>query len=340
MDLWSTLEALWREQEEFNRYAWQDREMDLGEDALRDEQTRAFVLGMISELDELMRCTIWDPARRPHRRPNEGAEYKPNRAQVKSELADLLKYLISLCIAWKISPGEAVEAFWNKSMVCRQRMSEEMVDRISIHDRIAIVDIDSVLCDYRAGFLQWIINYAGVPEQTVVRAEQMLYNPQGSDDYWVSHISLRMDLLAYENLKHQFRTGPYKRNLPSYPDAEPFTRRLRDSGRTIVLLTSRPIDKYPNIYAETLLWLKQTRMQFKALWWSNNKFERVSWTTFTEQVDMVVDDDLSHLEKFAERLGDKAKCYWVNRGAPGNVRVLDRHKDRIIPVTTLEEIPA
>ena len=133
------LNEMWSEQVDFNGNFF----TPASSVSEQSRQTKEFILHLHSELDELLRSTVW----KVHRQVGQ----KPNPAQIRNELTDILKYWISLCIVWGVSPEEAVKDFWRKSMVCRQRYSEEFVTNLNRPS--AIFDIDHVLCKYADGLL-------------------------------------------------------------------------------------------------------------------------------------------------------------------------------------------
>jgi len=81
--------------------------------------TQHMVLCIMSELDEILNTIHW----KHHR----NISIKPNPQQTLFECVDVFKYLITIIQAWGFTEKDFIEAFWKKSMVVRQRRSEEFL---------------------------------------------------------------------------------------------------------------------------------------------------------------------------------------------------------------------
>lgn len=298
------LNTLWKDQRDFNLNFFPPTGSMFPE---QSRQTKEMLIHMMSEMDELLRCTEW----KSHRKMNP----KPNQDQVKNELTDIFKYFISLCLIWDVSPKELIKDYWRKSMVCRQRYSEEFCQ--SLDKDIALIDIDGVLADYVKGILIWIKRNYPVLAKNVDRCRK--------ESLWVDATSLRIDDQRFQEIKHHFRTSRGKADLPLVQNAQRFLRECKSKGLSVVLLTSRPIDKYPNIYTDTLEWLNKNELLFDYLWWAVDKKEAILSKNIRTKIKFAVDDDSKYVLQYS-RMG--ITCYWVNwmkpkdrgRTSPENVK--------------------
>lgn len=278
------LKKVWEEQKEFNEnfYALPTNDKE------RSLQTKEYVLHLISEADELLRTTrAW----KFHRHDS---LFMVNRESVKEELADIFKYWVTLCIVWGVSPKEAMESFWRKSMVVRQRYQQEFVKDLT--GDIAVIDIDNVLADYTAGFLTWMREKYPRMRGSVERYMRTRQTP----GVHFNADSFRIDDGVWQLIKHNFRVSGEKKNLPLIPGASEFLRELRDMNIKIVLLTSRPINEYPNIHADTIEWLKKNDMPFDFIWWSKEKHETLMLHGIRGRVLFAVDDDPAFVIKLSQ----------------------------------------
>ena len=273
---------LWTEQADFNSML----RVPLSDETATKEFLRDMILNLVSESDELLRTSSW----KSHRRQDS----RPNREHRLEECIDIFKIWLTIVQGLGFSPSELEEAFWRKSMVVRQRHSEEWVKTLA--DRpLWVVDIDNVLCDYTTGFCEWLAHRAPLfaPKTREVLARRA----------WVSRCDdLGMSEAEWQGFKHEFRSNGQKRRLPLMPGAKEFLHRLQGAGYGIVLLTSRPIDRYPNIYGDTLYWLYHNSLPHDWVWWATDKGERVIESGITKQIHGVVDDDPRYVTQFA-RLG-------------------------------------
>jgi len=210
----------------------------------------------------------------------------------------------------------------------RQRHSEEWVKKL---DRPAwVLDIDNVLCDYTTGFCTWLKHRAPLfadAAQAVIDGRK----------FFSSEKDFGMTATEWQGFKHEFRSMGHKRQLPVMPGAREFTQELRRAGYFVILLTSRPIDRYPNIYTDTLWWLNNHGMQFDWVWWATDKGERLIENGGLKFIRGVVDDDPRYIAQFA-KLG--LQCWWLRTtqhpdaipwaASAANVHVVSRLTDVIV----------
>lgn len=261
---------VWADQEEFNSLL---RDSPSTEDS-KTSFVREMTLNLFSETAELLRTTQW----RAHRKVNN----RPNREHRLEELTDLFKIWLTTAQGMGFSQQELLDAYWRKSMVVRQRHSEEFV--LSLDRPAAVVDIDNVLADYTTGFCQWLRYRTSKFEEKAAEIEENRKAFSGGKDFGIPEEE-------WQALKHEFRVSGQKRFLPPMPHADTFTQRLKDAGYLVILLTSRPIDRYPNIYSDTVYWLDHHRITYDFLWWSHSKHERLAEALATKWVKFAIDDD-------------------------------------------------
>lgn len=303
-------ERVWDDQASFNRLL---RPAPTTETEMI-QQAQLFVLGMTSELHELLRLFQW----KPHRRDD-----KPNNpAHRRDELADVFKYFLSLCQACGLAPSELLDAYWLKSAVVRQRYQEEWLSHL---DRpCAVVDIDQVICNYVDGLCDWIQENWGS-----VRAVNLMKARSGM---WINAGTLGITEEEWKDLKHNFRVSSAKQTLPIFADARPFLDALRRRNLQIILLTSRPIDRYPNLYADTLAWLTNNQLPFDFIWWATDKAERLIEGEVRHWVRLIVDDDLRYLVQYSKA---ELHSYWLQRARAETLR---NEGPLIHPVTSLQQV--
>jgi len=313
------LKDVWREQKDFNELF---RHLPKGFEQQSD-LTQHMVLCIMSELDEILSTIHW----KHHR----NIPIKPNPHQTLSECVDVFKYLITIVQAWGFSEEDFIKAFWKKSMAIRQRHSEEFVK--NIQGRTAVIDIDGVLCNHDEGFLTWLRD-----TYTLTEGQAVMISDKEKKYGFVGNINrndLNMDPATWQDLKHEFRISGYKEFMPVFDDAKEFLTRLKDKDITVVLLTSRPIDRYPNLYTDTVAWLERSKLPYDVIWWSYDKADHV-----VENLPnplFAVDDDLSQASKFD--LAD-IPVYWLCRRKENQKDFLYvEPPSRIAMVHELQQIP-
>lgn len=282
------LRDIWADQMEFNRNF---RDMPAPTFEQRTAETKELVLHLMSECDELLRASgAW----KPHRR----TPVRENRRHVLMEMADIFKYLISVAQVHGVTEDEFVDAYWEKSMVVRQRYAQEFMCALD-HPAI-IVDLDNVLVDYIAGFLEWMWRNKFITQE---RADTLLVNHT-----YCNAESLGMLPHLYDEVKHLFRVSGEHALLPAMAGAHEFIAWLNKRSELTVVLTARPIDRYPNLYGETLQWMKLYDMRADMVWWASDKGEALRTSGIADHVTFAVDDEWKYVEQYQK---SGVRCYWL-----------------------------
>lgn len=309
------LNKIWEDQKNFNLNFFPSPENFTEQSS----QTKEYLIHLMSEMDELLRCTEW----KHHRKNNP----LPNISQVKNELTDIFKYYISLCLIWNVNPTEVIQDYWRKSMVCRQRYSEEFCN--DLDGDIALIDIDGVLADYKNGLAYWII--LKYPHLTCN------VNKCLNESLWINSTNMNVSDVQWQNIKHHFRVSGGKLGLPICKDAKQFLEKCKSLNLKIILLTSRPIDLYPNIYTDTLEWLHMYKLPFDYLWWSENKKEKIISKNLRSKIRFAVDDELDYANTYS-RLD--IPCFWIDHGKKEEIKasLVFSHITRVKSLSKIMEV--
>ncbi len=283
--------------------------------AERTALTKEMVLHLISETDELLRVSgAW----KPHR----NLDVRENRPAIGFELADILKYWITIAQIWGFTPEEALDYFAKKDMIVRQRHSEEFVK--SVDRPSVLVDLDGVLANYVDGFLTFMRGH-GVPQYVLDTLRDSGWIDKTSFEEWIPED-------RYDELRHDFRCRGGFGMLPMLPGARSFMDWLHEQDYYTIILTSRPIHQYPNIYSDTIMWLDQHELHYDFIWWGQDKGNVIEDRNVRKHIQFAVDDDL----KFAVQLAKLGiSVYWIHNGKE-SVPALHAHK--IKPCTNLTEM--
>jgi hypothetical protein len=302
--IYDRIQHLWDDQADLNKLFRPDGP------PLNDEARTALVkemsLHLISEVNSLLTATgAW----KLHRR--EMVRYNPTLIGI--ELADIGKYWITLCQTYGLSPEDMFQKMMAKSMVVRQRHTEEWV--IELNRPSVVVDIDNVLGDYVKGFTFWLVKAGLLP---MGKAEELIDSGE-----WIGASSLGMTDAAYARVRHAFRAGEGFQCLPVMPGARGFLDWCRERWQ-IILLTSRPIHEYPNIHGDTIMWLNQHNLVYDRIWWAKDKADMLMDRDMLSQVVFAVDDERRYVEHLAEA---GIRTFWFtpkeSRFTPENVTIVN-----------------
>ena len=245
----------------------------------KEQGTKELALHIVSELDEVLNEISW----KVHR--------KQKKVYIMSnlleEIIDLQKFVWSIATLWGFSADQMYDEFKRKSDVVEQLWNQEMLlDNLENNERIVGVDIDGVLADYSTGFFNFLGKEKGLVFSGVSVPRDLLSKGYAS-------------LTEYEEWKHDFRSGGYKRDLPVINGAAEFVSWLKKEGYGVVLLTSRPYKRYKRIFADTIGWLKEHGIIYDAIIFDEEKNMRL-YREYGNKVKFFVEDE-------AEKAGSIAK---------------------------------
>lgn len=189
----------------------------------------------------------------------------------------------------------------------------------------AIIDIDGVLADYRRGLLYWI-------RQSWPTLAQKANAHVMRNDTWIDDKTMGVPFRTWLELLEMFRMSGGKQAIPLFDGASDMVMEIRKRGMGVVLLTSRPIDLYSNIYRDTIEWLRNNQIQHDLLLWSKSKAEMVHKMRLIDTAAFAIDDEFKHIEEY-DRLC--IPSFWLDHYCNGEpVRGLSR----CTRVTALREV--
>jgi phosphoglycolate phosphatase-like HAD superfamily hydrolase len=268
-------------QGEFQELAYPPLGMD------RVEVTKDLLLGLHSEMDELLREIAWKAKRRQN--------VKVIPSNVREEIIDMLKLVMGIAVTWGFSAEEMYDAFMDKSDVVEQRWMQEfpLYEIIKQGAPVVVLDIDGVLADYPYCFYDFVVeNFPG----ELKYARNFDGSPK-DEDTQNPFEALENDPLTIRQWKDAYRQTGAKRRVDCINGAVEFTWALRARGYKIVLVTARPYHEYSRIFSDTMHWLKINDFAFDAIMWSERKEERLAEEFNLEQVALFVDDNPQNVER-------------------------------------------
>ena len=270
------LDELWKIQQEFanrmaNHFVGKDIENFSYEE--RVAETRDYILSLVGETQEVLQALPW----KRHRHYDENSTW--SRYTLLEELIDLQKYLWGLMAIWEVTPEEFSTVFRDKSAVVEHRWLQDKGERrlqLNEAKSIAVVDIDGVLNTYPHCFIDWAKN-------------------RGID---IDLETNSRDRIEWEKAKSFYRMSGGKRAIPAKKGAKELTQTLHELGFFVAITTNRPVERYPNIVADTLSWLNTNGIYYDYINWSDLKTKVVDLSSYLDQIKLVLDDDDDILTEF------------------------------------------
>lgn len=297
------MDKMLADQRAFNQQIFNRHALGQNDVAMRD-RIKELAMGVIEETLEFLRTFQYKVHRRHKLRMQ-------NTAHSHEELMDMFKYWLSLADINDFPMDRLEEMYYAKSRVVQYRYQEEWLSEI---DRpCVVVDIDQVLGDYITGICNWALkeymDQDEIEEDSVYKRRLIEIAEKGE---WVDAEAVGRTHMEWQGVKHRFRTMGGKRLIPVFADAQRFLRWCRDEmGWLVLLITSRPVAEYPNIFTDTVTWLHENDLPFDRLWWTEKKSERLAEANLnTDQIVFAVDDTRTYVEQFARK---GVRTYWLRR---------------------------
>lgn len=258
--------------------------------------TQIYLLGLISEVDEVLDMINWKRNRRQNK--------VMDRNNLAFELADLTKFVLSLWQAWDFTVEEFIAYTATKSELLTAMLKNE-TEQLPTDRKVIVSDLDGTIANWRATFLEWIsMNYTKTILQDALESLQM-----DSD--------LSMKYSDYYYLKEQFEQEGGYRWIEPYDDAvETILELQREYDAYLIFVTSRPANKYKRIWMDTWLWLEEQKLFCDKLSMTDSGRILLANKLVTENnCEVIILEDNPLLAKRAAENGQQVIC----RAQPYNI---------------------
>lgn len=202
----------------------------------RVEWTKTYLLGLVSEVDEVLRELAW----KRHRRNEIDL---PNPSNIAYELADLTKYILSLWELWEFS-AEDIITFCDQKSSLLEKMWFEDKEKINT-DLVVITDLDGTVADWRTSFRKFLLDRG-----LGVRADR--------ESTMNIEVEFSLGFDEYNSWKNEFESEGGYANLVPYYDAINFLRECKFSNNAyLIAFTARPFHKHKRIWSDTWKWINE-----------------------------------------------------------------------------------
>lgn len=235
----------------------------------RQQYTKEWILCLIKEATEVLDCINW--------KDHKLQKFEVNRSNLVEELIDVFKFYLAIVTLWDINDKDFHEAFERKSIVVAQKFEQEKLLFFKNYTKICALDIDGILYPWPEAFVDFCnANFAEF--DGIATFKEIETNPN-----------------IRNKLKNEYRLSGIKATAGVIEGASEFTNLLKEKGYTIILLTSRPYQKYQRIYADTLEWLNKHDIKFDAIIWEDQKEDYLAKNL--PYVEFVIEDDAENIAK-------------------------------------------
>jgi len=256
MNLWSEMwERQKKQQEHFNL------DPKAMSPIVKAGVAKDLTLGLLEEAGELSRAVARFKAHLLKDRP-------VDKINVCEASVDVLKYLIAIAQLYGVSSEEMFNTFMRKSDVVDDKARCERVE-LERHTKLIVSDLDGCIADLSS----W----------------------QDEMDRQRGNAPMNDATLAMlEKLKEEFyRCGGFL-NLPPIPGAIEATKKIREAGYKLAIITARPDWQYKRVYADTIQWLQKHDIQYDLILFQKDKAEAVVDHIFPARPLCFVEDRSKH----------------------------------------------
>lgn len=224
-------------------------------------------------------------------------------------MVDAFHYILSL-----LSCHEEDSLKLYRTLICRRHMIEELhksydsLNELLKKDlkaqKIAVVDVDNILYPY--------------------------------DDVWGRFKAAHgvPDDMTRDDCKNLYRTSGLKAITPPLEGAKEFLDVLWQNGFTIVLLSARDVDLYPEVYVDTLEFLKKYGLKYDYALFKKEKRDGEILPKLLPFADLFIDDRRDQID-FALQSGVE-HAIWVT--SPDTEFPTEENVTRIPDIKLLEEL--
>jgi len=205
------------------------------------------------------------------------------------EIIDVNKFSLGLAQIWDMTFDKYYEEYLRKSYVVEQRWIQEhdlkLIDKDS---KIVGIDIDGVLGEHEKCFLDFINRKH--PNKPFLSIKEFKFI---------------VGIKIYEDFKSEYRQSGCKAEMEACEGAAEFTKKLKELGYVIIILSARPYEKYYTIYPDTLKFLKDKEIVFDNIVFDKDKHLKI--IKEFPNLNFMIEDDVEISKQIAD-LGFKVFC--------------------------------
>lgn len=278
---------IWNDQKQFNEKFFKNINLSLDDLSLKEKVkwSKEFYFHINKEMTDLIDCL---PQWKMHYLNNEKDETLI-KSNLKEEYIDAFKYFMGLGQLLGINYDDIITVYKAKSEVVQQRYHQNNIINELKNKEVIVFDIDGVINNYPTCYLDWIY------KETNIKYSDMI------------DIKEKLDIKTYEDLKEKYRLSGVKANQPINKDTVKLMNQLKVAGNTIILYTTRPVNRYKRINSDTLKWLKKNKVPFDAIYWTD--FQKEDFYKLGLNIKFIVEDDINNAKLFS---AEGYRVYLIN----------------------------
>tara|TARA_Y100000310_G_scaffold332168_1_gene407236 strand:+ start:511 stop:1440 length:930 start_codon:yes stop_codon:yes gene_type:complete len=268
-----SIEDLLRIQDEFSSLFYNKSDMSPKQ---KEEMLKTLTLAMHSDIAEIVSSCNF--------KVFDKTNYNVNKDKIVYNSIDVFRYLLAILNLYDIKASEFMNSFKERDI---QLKIENNITQPKSDQKVIVVDIDDVVCDFRNYFNEWLYKTYNIkidPNSTSYYSSKEVkdhgYSPEG----------------VFEN----FIASNELLNIPAIDRMIEVLKQAKKKNMYIQLLTSRPGENLKCKY-QTYSWLYDNNVPFDNIGFASEKYIWVAKKDFYLNGNLVVaiDDSPKHAMEYA-----------------------------------------
>ena len=211
-------------------------------------------------------------------------DFKVDKDKIIYNSIDVFRYLLAIMNLYSISSKEFLNSFNERDIQLR---IENDIKPPEKNQKVIVVDIDDVICEFRQHFNSWLY-----------KKYNILIDPDSTSYY--SSKEVKDHGYSPEGVFEEFINQDELLNIPVIPQMIEFLNLAKKDGVYIQLLTSRPESNLKCKY-QTYAWLFNNNVPYDNIGFASEKYIWVAKKDFylNGQLVTAIDDSPKHAMEYA-----------------------------------------
>jgi hypothetical protein len=268
-----TIKSLLKLQDNFSSTFYDKKTMSAKQ---KEEMLKTITLAMHHEVSEIVSSSNF--------KVFDKTDYEVDKDKILYNSIDVFRYLMAIMNLYEISSEEFISSFDERDI--HLKVSKN-IKSPETSQKVIVVDIDDVVCDFRNYFNNWLYKTYGV------------YVDQNNTSYYSSK-EVKNKGLSPEGVFENFISCNEFLNIPPIDSMVKFLRLAKEENIYIQLLTSRPSSNLKCKY-QTYAWLENNNIPFDNLDFAAEKYIWVAKRDFYLNGNLMcaIDDSPKHAMEYA-----------------------------------------
>ena len=262
-------------QEKFSKNFYNKEKLDLKQ---KEELLKTLCLGLQQEISQIVSSTNF--------KVFDKTSFELDKNKITFGMIDAIRYIFAISNLYDLNADDLISAYKEKENYLNKKL-ETQNKTYTKGNKVLVVDIDDIICDFRCYFNNWLKETHNV---FIDKNSTSYYSSKEVKEVGLSPEKVFEDFIQENNLV----------NIPTIKNAKEFLDIASAKGYYIQLLTSRPENNLKCKY-QTYMWLEKNNIYFDNLSFSPEKYIWVAKKDFFINGDLAfaIDDSPKHAMEYS-----------------------------------------